>query len=131
MPENIFKTIKDPDEASDAANRSDFFKSYNCDVDNKQSRAKNNATKGKLDIDKDDVAKGLGKLVLTVVEFLRELMERQAIRRMDNSSLTDEEINNLGDTFEQLNEKIDELKKFFGIEDDDLNIDLGPLGKLL
>lgn len=94
-------------------------------------RIKDDASLKRLNIDKDDVAKGLGKLVLTVVELVRELLERQAIRRMDGGSLTDEEVDNLGKTFEKLNEKIGELKKFFGIEDEELNIDLGPLGKLL
>jgi len=95
------------------------------------TNAKNSTLPKRVDINKDDVTKGLGKLVLTVVELIRELLERQAIRRMEGGSLTDEEVDNLGVTFRQLNEKMEELKRFFGIEDDDLNIDLGPLGKLL
>jgi hypothetical protein len=79
----------------------------------------------------EDVKQGLGKLVLTVVELLRELLERQAIRRMDAGTLTDLEVERLGSTFLQLSEQVEVLKVAFGLEDEDLNIDLGPLGKLL
>ncbi len=79
----------------------------------------------------DDVKAGLGKLVLTVVELLRELLERQAIRRMDAGSLTEAEIERLGTTFLHLSEQMEVLKVAFGLEGEDLNIDLGPLGKLL
>ena len=79
----------------------------------------------------DDVKQGLGKLVLTVVELLRELLERQAIRRMDAGSLTENEIERLGTTFLQLSEQMEVLKVAFGLEGEELNIDLGPLGKLL
>jgi hypothetical protein len=79
----------------------------------------------------DDVKQGLGKLVLTVVELLRDLLERQAIRRMDAGSLTDAEIERLGATFLHLSEQMEVLKVAFGLEGEDLNIDLGPLGKLL
>ena len=79
----------------------------------------------------DDVKNGLGKLVLTLVELLRELLEKQAIRRMESGSLTDEEIERLGMTFLQLSEQVEVLKQAFCLSDEDLNIDLGPLGKLL
>jgi hypothetical protein len=79
----------------------------------------------------EDVKQGLGKLVLTVVELLRELLERQAIRRMDAGNLTDLEVERLGSTFLQLSEQVEVLKVAFGLEGEDLNIDLGPLGKLL
>ncbi len=84
-----------------------------------------------LDLDPDDPEKGLAKLVLTVLELLRELLERQAIRRMDGGSLSDEEVERLGTAFLRLQEKLDELKEFFELSDEELNIDLGPLGKLL
>jgi hypothetical protein len=58
-------------------------------------------------------------------------MERQALRRMDQGSLTDEEIERLGETFMKLEQRMDQLKREFGLEDKDLNLDLGPLGKLL
>ncbi len=86
---------------------------------------------GRIAIDPEDVKKGLGKLVLTVVEVLRDLLERQAVRRIDSGSLSEEEVERLGVTFMHLSEQMDVLKKVFGLEGEDLNIDLGPLGKLL
>jgi hypothetical protein len=78
----------------------------------------------------EDVQRGLAQLVLTLVEVLRELMERQALRRMDSGSLSDDEIERLGATFIALRERMDELKEVFDLTDEDLNLDLGPLGKL-
>jgi len=85
----------------------------------------------RIELKPDDVKNGLGKLVLTLVELLRELLERQAIRRIEGGSLTDAEIERLGTTFMRLAEEMDRLKREFGLHDDDLNIDLGPLGSLL
>ena len=70
-------------------------------------------------------------LVLTLVELLRQLMERQAIRRVDRGGLTDEQIERIGTTLMLLEEKMTELREHFGLEPEDLNIDLGPLGPLL
>ncbi len=70
------------------------------------------------------------QLVLTLIELIRELLERQALRRIDGGSLTAEEIERLGLTFLRLSEEMDRLKQQFGLTDDDLNLDLGPLGKL-
>ena len=78
----------------------------------------------------EDVQRGLAALVLTLVELLRELMERQAIRRMDSGTLDDDEVERLGRTFLALRERMEELKATFGLTDDDLNLDLGPLGRL-
>jgi hypothetical protein len=78
----------------------------------------------------EDVQRGLAALVLTLVEVLRELMERQAIRRMDSGTLDDEEIERLGRTFLALRGRMEELKATFGLTDEDLNLDLGPLGRL-
>ncbi len=78
-----------------------------------------------------DVQNGLGKLVLTVVELIRQLLERQAVHRMEAGSLTEEEIERLGVTFLQLSDQIALLREQFGLVEDDLNLDLGPLGKLL
>ena len=72
----------------------------------------------------------MGKLVLILVELIRELLERQAIRRIEAGSLTDAEVERLGVTFMQLSEQVEMLKKEFGLEDEDLNLDLGPLGRL-
>jgi hypothetical protein len=85
----------------------------------------------RIAIKPDDVRKGLGRLVLTLVELIRDLLERQAIRRVEAGTLTDCEIERLGTTFLQLSEQMVFLKSVFGLEGEDLNLDLGPLGKLL
>jgi actin-like ATPase involved in cell morphogenesis len=95
------------------------------------SQEKKSILPNHINIDQADVSKGLAKLVLTIIELLRELLERQAIRRIDSGTLTREEMNNLGTTFMKLSEKMEELKSQFGLKTEDLNIDLGPLGKLL
>jgi hypothetical protein len=69
--------------------------------------------------------------VLTLIELLRQLMERQALRRMDDGTLTDAQIEELGLTFMRLADRMDELKETFGLRDEDLNLDLGPLGSLV
>jgi hypothetical protein len=87
--------------------------------------------RGRVNFDPDRPERGLAQLVLTLVEVLRQLMERQALRRMENGSLSEEEVDRLGRTFLALAERMDELKDVFGLEDKDLNLDLGPLGTLL
>jgi hypothetical protein len=81
--------------------------------------------------DRDSVERGLVQLVLTVVELLRQLMERQALRRVDEGDLSDQQVERLGSTLALLAERMDELKEQFGLSDQDLNLDLGPLGPLL
>jgi hypothetical protein len=90
-----------------------------------------NAFPRRIDADPEKVERGLAQLVLTLIELLRELMERQALRRMEQGSLSDDEIERLGQTFMQLSERMDELKRVFGLEDVELNLNLGPLGNLL
>ena len=87
--------------------------------------------RSRITLDPEDVSRGLAQLVMTVVELLRQLMERQAIRRMDSGALTDEQIERLGLTFMRLEERMHELKEHFQLTDEDLNLDLGPLGRLL
>ena len=89
------------------------------------------AGRPRLDIDPEKVERGLAKLVLTIVELLRRLMESQAVRRMDQGTLTDEEIERLGQAFSLLEARMEDLKKVFGLEDEELNLDLGPIGKLM
>ncbi len=84
----------------------------------------------KIKLNPENVRNGLAQLVLTVVELLRELLERQALRRIDGGSLTEGETERLGETFLRLAEEIEKLKEYFGFTDDDLNLDLGPLGRL-
>ena len=90
-----------------------------------------NALPAKIDANPGNVEKGLAKLVLTVVELLRQLMEKQSMRRIEGDSLTEEEIERLGETLMKLEEKMIELKEIFGLEDEELNLNLGPLGDLL
>lgn len=73
--------------------------------------------------------KGLAKLVLALIVLLKELMEKEAVRKIDKNELKKRQIQKLGITFQILDKKIEELKKVFGIKED-LNLDLGPLGKL-
>ena len=84
----------------------------------------------RINADPERVEQGLARLVLTVIELLREVLEHQAVRRMDGGTLTDAEIERLGLALLKLNTRMDELKRVFGLTDEDLNIDLGPLGRL-
>jgi hypothetical protein len=84
----------------------------------------------RLQLQPENVRNGLAQLVLAVVELLRELLERQALRRIDAGSLGEVEIERIGATFLRLTEEIERLKTYFGFSDEDLNLDLGPLGKL-
>ncbi|MFL5809453.1 MAG: gas vesicle protein K [Flavisolibacter sp.] len=86
---------------------------------------------GKINLNHDNAEHGLAQLVLTVIELLRQIVERNAIRRVEGGTLTDEQIENLGVALMKLEEKMEELKEIFGLDDKDLNIDLGPLGSLL
>jgi hypothetical protein len=90
-----------------------------------------NALSRRVNADPESVERGLAQLVLTIVELLRELMERQALRRIDGGGLSEDQIERLGRTFAALDERMEELKREFGLEDEDLNLDLGPLGRLL
>jgi hypothetical protein len=85
----------------------------------------------RVNADPEGVEQGLAKLVLTLVELLRQLMERQALRRMEAGSLSDDEIERLGQTFLKLDRRMAELKQIFGLENEELNLNLGPLGNLM
>ncbi|HEX6061693.1 MAG TPA: gas vesicle protein K [Candidatus Limnocylindria bacterium] len=85
----------------------------------------------RVNVDPEGVEQGLAKLVLTLVEFLRQLLERQAIRRMDGGTLTDDEIERVGVALMRLEAKVREMAVAFGLDPDDLNLGLGPIGKLL
>ena len=79
----------------------------------------------------DDVQRSVAKLVLTLVEAIRQLLERQAIRRMDADTLTPEEVESIGLALMRLEETVHDLGAQFGLTPDDLNLDLGPIGKLV
>ncbi len=85
----------------------------------------------KIDANPKNAEKGLAKLVLTLIELIRQLLEKQGMRRMDAGSLSEDEIEKLGETFMKLESKMEELKAVFNLEDEDLNLNLGPLGDLL
>jgi hypothetical protein len=85
----------------------------------------------RVNADPERVEQGLAQLVLTVIELLRQLMERQALRRIEGGALAEEEIERLGLGLMRLEQRMEELKAEFGLEDEDLNLHLGPLGDLL
>jgi hypothetical protein len=85
----------------------------------------------RLNLDREKTKNGLAQLVLTVVKLLHELLEKQALRRIDGGGLTDAEVERLGFTLMRQSEEITRIGSEFGLDEDDLNLDLGPLGKLL
>ena len=91
----------------------------------------NQALDRRINADPENLERGLAQLVLTIIELLRQLMERQAVRRMDDGSLDDEQIERLGQTFMKLAERMTELREEFGLTEEDLNLNLGLLGNLL
>ena len=85
----------------------------------------------RLDTDAASVERDLFKLVLTIVELVRQLMERQALRRVEQGDLSEDQIEALGQGLMRLDEAMSDLRARYGLSAADLNIDLGPLGKLL
>jgi hypothetical protein len=85
----------------------------------------------KIDANPRNVEKGLAKLVLTLIELIRKLLEKQAMRRVEAGSLSDEEVERVGETLIKLENKMEELKEIFGLKDEELNLNLGPLGDLM
>jgi hypothetical protein len=84
----------------------------------------------RINADPERVEQGLARLVLTVIEVVRKVLEHQAVRRMDGGDLSEEEVERLGLTLLKLNDRMEQLKGAFGLTDEDLQIDLGPLGRL-
>ena len=99
------------------------------DHDNPANRAR--LLPQRMETDPESVERDLFKLVLTVIELIRQLMEKQALRRVDEGDLTDEQVEGLGLGLMHLEQAMDELKDRYGLTTADLNIDLGPLGTLL
>jgi len=85
----------------------------------------------RINVDSQSVEQGLAKLVLTLIEFIRRLLEKQAVRRMEGGELSPEQIEELGLALMKLEAKLQELKTQFGLADEDLNLDLGPIGRLI
>lgn len=88
-------------------------------------------TTSRVDLDSEQMGRDLVTLVLTVVELLRQLMERQALRRIDEDDLTDDQTDEIGTTLMMLDQRMRELCEQHGVRPEDLNLDLGPLGSLL
>jgi actin-like ATPase involved in cell morphogenesis len=93
-------------------------------------RAIASALPARIDATPEGVEQGLAKLVLTIIEVLRKVLEHQAVRRMDGGSLSEEEVERLGLALLSLDGRLRELKTVFGLSDEELEIDLGPLGRI-
>lgn len=89
------------------------------------------ALPSRLEASPDDIEAGVSQLVLTLVEFIRQVLEHQAVRRMEGGTLSEDETERLGLALMRLEERLDVVREAFGLEKEDLNIDLGPLGRLL
>lgn len=85
----------------------------------------------RIDCTQESIEQGLAKLVLGLIELLRQLLERQAIRRMEGGTLSNEQVEEMGLALMKLEEKVKELADQFGLKAEDLNLALGPLGNLL
>jgi len=85
----------------------------------------------RINIDAQSIDQGLAKLVLTLIEFIRRLLEAQALRRMEGADLTPQQIEDLGLALMKLEDRMKQMKAEFGLSDEDLNIDLGPIGRLM
>jgi hypothetical protein len=85
----------------------------------------------RINADPENLERGLAQLVMTIVELLRQLMERQALRRIDGGTLSAGQVERLGQTFMELDKRMAELREEFGLDEEDLNLNLGPLGNLL
>lgn len=97
----------------------------------RQLQAAASGKQERIDVNEETIEQGLAKLVLTLVELLRRLLERQAIRRMEGGSLTEQQVEEMGLALMKLEQKIHELTQAFNLKPEDLNLDLGPIGKLL
>src|SRR4026209_146433 len=106
----------------DTSHVEEFVEQLSCVTDSSPSR---------INIDAQSVEQGLAKLVLTLIEFIRRLLEKQAVRRMEGGDLSPEQIEELGLALMRLEAKLQELKTQFGLEAEDLNLDLGPIGRLI
>jgi hypothetical protein len=115
----------------ESENLNDFVRVMGKNTVPTQSHCQENGRHARIKLDPEKAKNGLGQLVLTLMKVIHELLELQAIRRIDSGSLMEEEIENIGMTLMRQAEEIDRLRKEFNLEEDDLNIDLGPLGKLL
>src|SRR4030095_8074396 len=101
------------------------------DLRRELERTSGSSSPSRWNADPDDVERSVAQLVLTLVEFIRKLLERQAIRRMEAGTLTDQQTEDIGRALMKLEETVVEIAARFGVLPDDLNLDLGPIGKLM
>jgi len=101
------------------------------DLRKEVERAASTTSPLRWNADPDEVQRSVAQLVLTLVEFVRKLLERQAIRRMEAGTLTDQQTEDVGRALMKLEETVSDIATKFGIPPEDLNLDLGPLGKLM
>jgi len=99
-------------------------------ADELKARVERSSVPARWNADPEDVRRSVMQLVLTLVDFIRQVMERQALRRMDEGSLAPDEIERVGQALMRLEETVNDLAKQAGLEPKDLNLDLGPIGKL-
>lgn len=97
----------------------------------RQLESLSGAAQQRIECTPDNVEQGLARIVLSLVELLRKLLERQAIRRMEGGTLSNQEIEQMGTALMRLEQKVAELAAAFGLNPEDLNLDLGPIGNLL
>jgi hypothetical protein len=98
---------------------------------NRELKAVGGGSIDRIDCSPENIEQGLARLVLSLVELLRRLLERQAIRRMEGGSLGDAKVEEMGQALMRLEAKVHEITAAFGLRPEDLNLDLGPLGNLL
>jgi hypothetical protein len=101
------------------------------ELDSLRKELERHAKPPRWNVDPQDVQKSVVRLVLALVEFLRKLLERQAIRRMESGTLTAEETEKIGQALMKLEETVQQLARQFGLKPEELNLDLGPLGRLI
>ena len=101
------------------------------EIESLRAELERQAAAPRWNADPEDVQRSVARLVLTLVEFLRQLLERQAIRRMERDTLTPEQTEDIGLALMRLEETVRDLAERFGLSPDDLDVDLGPLGRLL
>jgi hypothetical protein len=111
-------------------NETDELRDLQALADDLKTRLESRATPNRWNADPEDVRRSVMQLVLTLVDFIRQVMERQALRRVEEGSLTPEEIERVGLALMRLEETVNELARQVGLDPKDLNLDLGPLGTL-
>lgn len=99
-------------------------------ADEMRERVERQMAPARWNADPDDVRRSVMQLVLTLVDFIRQLMERQALRRMEEGSLSEEEIERIGQALMTLEQTVHDLARQAGLDPQDLNLDLGPFGRL-